>query len=200
MTTKQKVLKRLFQSISILGIITTVGLIIYGYRLGVFQSPDTLSEFIMQVGHFAPLLFIAIQAIQVVVPIIPGGISSIAGMIIFGPVYGFVYNYIGIIIGSTINFLLARRYGKTFVLSIVSKKTYKKYMGWLDKGGRFDKLFALAIFLPVAPDDYLCMIAGLTKMKLKKFTTIILLCKPVSLFVYSLGLSTLITWATTNVF
>ena len=40
-----------------------------------------------------------------------------------------------------------------------------------------------------APDDLLCYIAGLTKMTLKKFTAIILLGKPGSILLYSLGLT-----------
>lgn len=194
MTRKQKTLKILFNSLSIIGIITTVAFCIYGYKLGIFQSTDRLNSFILQVGFYGPLIFILIQIVQVVVPIIPGGITLVVGVIIFGPVYGFIYNYIGIVIGSLINFILARRYGKILVQSVVSKKTYEKYMGWLETGERFDKVFALAIISPIAPDDFLCMLAGLTKMKLKKFTTIILLYKTPSILVYSLGLTTAVQW------
>ena len=49
----------------------------------------------------------------------------------------------------------------------------------------------LAIFLPCAPDDLLCMLAGLTHMSLKKFVWIILLGKPLSLIAYSYGLTQL---------
>lgn len=50
---------------------------------------------------------------------------------------------------------------------MVSDKTYNKYVGWLDNQNRFEKLFALAIFLPVAPDDALCLMAGLTNISVK---------------------------------
>ncbi|EAO61482.1 immunoreactive protein Se23.5, partial [Streptococcus agalactiae 18RS21] len=33
-------------------------------------------------------------------PVIPGGVTTVAGFLIFGPTLGFIYNYIGIIIGS----------------------------------------------------------------------------------------------------
>ena len=86
-------------------------------------------------------------------------------------------------------FLLSKHNGRPFVHHIIGEKNYNKYIGWLDKGKAFDKAFAVAIFLPVAPDDLLCYIAGLTKMSLKKFTCIILLGKPGSIFLYSLGLT-----------
>ena len=44
------------------------------------------------------------------------------------------------------------------------------------------KAFAAAIFFPVAPDDLLCYLAGLTEMRLGKFVLIILLGKPLSIF------------------
>lgn len=103
--------------------------------------------------------------------------------------WGFVYNYIGISIGSILAFLLSKYYGKPFVRGMIGDKNYDKYIGWLNKGKGFDKAFALAIFFPVAPDDLLCYIAGLTKMSLRKFAAIIFLGKPGSIFLYSLGLT-----------
>lgn len=78
---------------------------------------------------------------------------------------------------------------KPLFLKYVIKKTYDKYIGWLDKGKKFDRFFAAAIFFPCAPDDILCMIAGLTSMTLKKFSMIIILGKPLALIAYSFGLS-----------
>ena len=46
----------------------------------------------------------------------------------------------------------------------------------------------LRFFSRVAPDDVLCMIAGLTKMSWKKFSAIILLGKPASIAAYSMAL------------
>lgn len=88
-------------------------------------------------GLLAPLAFIAIQIIQTVLPIIPGGVSSAVGIIVFGPLEGFIYNYVGLLIGAYLAFRLVRRYGKQFILKVVEKKTYDKYIGWLEKGKKF---------------------------------------------------------------
>ena len=69
------------------------------------------------------------------------------------------------------------------------KKLIDRYIGWLDKGSKFEKLFTIAILLPVAPDDFLCYLAGITKMTLKKFTIILLICKPATILAYSMGLA-----------
>lgn len=130
---------------------------------------------------------------QCVVPIIPGGFGCVIGVVLFGPVFGFIYNYISIAIGSTINFLLAKQYRKEFVLKIISQKNYDKYVLWIEKGNKF---FTVAILAPCAPDDLLCFLAGLTPMSLKKFVTIIITFKPWSILVYSIGLNAVLTWVT----
>lgn len=178
---------------TILGVIATIIFIIFCFQKNVFASPETLQQYLMQFGLAAPLIFMIIQVAQVVFPIIPGGLTCVAGVICFGPIWGFVYNYISICIGSCINFLLIRKYGKPLLIQLSSPKTYEKYIGWLDKGKKFDKFFALAIFLPVAPDDFLCMLAGLTQMTFRKFTLIIACCKPCSILMYSMGLTTILT-------
>ena len=181
--------KRIFQVTTILGTLFLIGLIFYFLSQGYFTDSTKLQALLNQTGIFAPLLFILLQIFQVIIPIIPGGASSALGIVAFGPIWGFVYNYAGLVIGSILAFLLVKRYGKTFILKVCNQKTYDKYIGWLDKGKKFDRFFAAAIFFPCAPDDILCMIAGLTSMTLKKFSMIIILGKPLALIAYSFGLS-----------
>ena len=176
--------RRIINTISIIGLGLSIALTIYFINLGVFKDINALRGLVGNSVILGPIVFILLQILQVVIPIIPGGVSSAAGVLIFGPYLGFVYNYVGISIGSVIIFLL----GRPFILSMISDKTYDKYIGWLDNQSRFEKLFALAIFLPVAPDDALCLMAGLTNMTVKKFTLIILLAKPASIFLYSMAL------------
>lgn len=180
--------RKLINFISIIGLGLSIALTIYFINLGVFKDLNALRGLVSDSIILGPVIFIFIQILQVVIPIIPGGISTAAGVLIFGPYAGFIYNYVGICIGSIIIFLLGRRYGKPFILSMISDKTYNKYIGWLDNQNRFEKLFALAIFLPVAPDDALCLMAGLTNISVKRYTLIILIAKPLSIFLYSMAL------------
>ncbi|HET4087619.1 TPA: TVP38/TMEM64 family protein, partial [Streptococcus pneumoniae] len=79
-----------------------------------------------------------------------------------------------------------------FVQSVVSKRTYDKYIGWLDKGNRFDRFFIFMMIWPISPADFLCMLAALTKMSFKRYMTIIILTKPFTLVVYTYGLTYII--------
>ncbi|MFR8033710.1 MAG: TVP38/TMEM64 family protein [Lachnospiraceae bacterium] len=179
--------------LSIATIILCVLFAFWGYQLGIFKSQESLSNFIRQTGIWAPLIFTLIQLIQVIIPVLPGFVTCVVGAIAFGPVLGFLYSYIGICAGSILAFLIARRYGVGCVKKIIGEHAYDKYIRWLEKGNKFNLLFGLAIFLPAAPDDVLCFIAGLTRMSTKKFVTIILLGKPFVIILYCLAVAGVIT-------
>lgn len=189
-----KLTKNLHTSATVLGIVLCVVLVALGIRYRVFVDPEVLQRVVGRGGVFSPLIFILIQVLQVVFPFIPGGLTCVAGVLLFGPVWGFVWNYLSIVCGSCINFGLAKRYGRPFVQKISSEKMWDKYFKWLD-WPKFDFYFALAIFFPVAPDDFLCYLAGLTKMPFRKFFWIMILGKPAALLVYSWGLSEILEWA-----
>lgn len=189
--------RKLIHYTSALATIGMILIVLYCFDQGYFTDSIKLQTLLRQSGVFAPLLFIGLQVVQVIIPIIPGGISSALGVVAFGPVFGFLYNYVGLVAGSILAFCLVRKLGRPFIQKVTDKKTYDKYIGWLEKGDKFDKFFALAIFLPCAPDDILCMIAALTKMSLKRFCIIILLGKPMALIAYSYGLSEILKFIDT---
>lgn len=170
----------------------TVVLTVIGYKKGIFTDETQMELFLNSCGIFAPLFFVFIQAVQVIIPILPGAVGCVYGVMFWGPLKGFIFNYIGICIGSIGAFLIARRFGQRLVIQMTDEKFYDKYSKYLDMENRFEKIFALLIFLPVAPDDFLCYLAGISKMDLKKFVTIILLGKPAAIFLYSMGLNTVL--------
>lgn len=162
--------------------------VVWAWGAGLFTDTEKLQALLEKSGILAPLLFVIVQAVQVVIPIMPGAIGCVFGVVFFGALWGFVFNYIGICIGSVCAFLLARKYGMMFVQNMTGSKFYNQYQHFLEKENQFEKMFALLIFLPVAPDDFLCYLAGVSRMRLTRFTTIILLGKPAAIFMYSMGL------------
>lgn len=201
MITKEKkmrevspLLQKIINWSSIIGALATLAFCIWAYFAGILQSKETLSAFILQAGIFGPSLFIFLQILQTVVPIIPGALTSVAGVFIYGHIIGTIYNYIGIVIGCSIIFHLARMYGPKFVQSMVSQKTYDKYINWLNEGKRFDRFFIFMMIWPISPADFLCMLAGLTNMTFKRYMTIIILCKPITLVIYTYGLTYIIDY------
>jgi len=183
---------RIFMNIStIVGTVLVCVFLCFAIKAQIFTSEEKMTAFLQQCGVFAPMLFVFIQIVQVIVPLIPGGISQGVGVLIFGPIFGFLYNYIGIVTGSIIVFFIARKYGMPLIEKMFKKELIDKYIGWLNKEKKFEKFFALAIFLPVAPDDFLCYLAGVTDISAKKYIAIIVFLKPFTISIYSLGLVTI---------
>ena len=176
---------------SAVGVVLCVLFVAYGLKHQLFTSQDALRQFVGAWGVLGIAAFILFQAVQVVVPVLPGGLGCLVGVVLFGPVMGFVYNYVGICIGSLLAFAVARNCGRPLLSLLFSEKLIAKYSDWTERNDRFARLFALAIFFPVAPDDFLCYLAGTTSMTWRRFTTIILLGKPLSFALYSLGLTVL---------
>ncbi len=190
MAGKKPGFQQMMQVISGLGMIGCAALVIAGWKAGLFTSAEKMSEFVSGFGKAGILVFIAFQAVQVVVPVLPGNLGCLAGVMMYGAGWGFVYNYIGICLGSMAAFGIAKMYGRPLIDRLFSEKLIAKYEHWTGEGSPFARLFAIAIFLPVAPDDFLCYLAGTTSMSWKRFIIIILLGKPAALALYSLGLVT----------
>lgn len=182
---EDKKFKKIINILSILGTICMCIFFYFALKEQIFTSEEKMQLFLQKSGYLAPVVFVIIQIVQVVIPIIPGGISQGVGVLIFGPLWGFIYNYIGIAIGSIIVFFIARKYGMPLIKKMFSKELIDKYTKWLDKGKKFEIFFAIAIFLPVAPDDFLCYLAGITNISTKKYISIILLLKPFTISMYS---------------
>ena len=180
--------KRALQAASLIGFAICVAVAVWGWQTGILTSQEKLQELVTKWGFAGALLFTAFQAVQVVVPVLPGGLGCLVGVVLFGPIWGFTYNYVGICIGSLLAFAVAKNCGRPLLYLLFSEKTIEKYEAWTEKRDRFAKLFFWSIFLPIAPDDFLCYLAGTTSMTWKRYTAIILLGKPFNIALYSMGL------------
>ena len=128
--------------------------------LDIFGSVETLQGYIAGFGIWAPLVFCAIQIVQVIISPIPGNITTLAGGLMFGFGKGFLLSYISIVIGSMLAFGLARAFGKPLVVKLAGEKITHKYMDVMSSRQKVVLIFMFV--LPFFPDDALCLIAGLS--------------------------------------
>src|SRR5699024_2543115 len=92
---------------------------------------------------------------------------------------------------SLLNVAIARHVGLGLIERLFRPRTVERFLGWT-RIGRFERAFALAIALPIAPDDRLCYIACTTRMRWRTYVAIILLCKPWALIAYGRGINFLV--------
>ncbi len=151
---------------------------------GRFDSVETFQKYVAGFGLVAPLFLVAVQAAQVILPVLPGLFGCVVGTMMFGAAGGFWCNYIGISAGSIIAFWLARKYGSGLVSRMFPGEKYEKWATWAAGSRFYTVVLFLGMVLPLFPDDYFCYFTGLTKMSTRKFVAIILLGKPWCILAY----------------
>ena len=135
-----------------------------------YQDHEAFKKVISSHGAYAPLAYILLQILQVVIAPIPGGAIEFLGGVLFGVKAGFVYSMIGLILGSWLAFSLARIFEKVAVEKFVSEETRKKFDYLVEHEGVI--LSFILFLLPGFPKDALCYILGLTPMHLGIFLII----------------------------
>lgn len=176
-------LARWLISISILlAISAIVYYIILRYDLySKFDSADKIQAFLSKYGAFAGIIYMAIQFLQVTFIPLPGALTTMAGVALFGFWKTFFYSVIGIISGSMVAFYLGKRYGVKLFIWLCGKSFYEKYKRFTN--GR-DKIVLTMMFLfPFFPDDILCIAAGLTTMTYRQFFAIMLVARPLNILI-----------------
>ncbi len=116
-------------------------------------------------GPVAPLVYIGIMVLQIVIPPLPAPIIVAAGGYAFGGFWGTVYGMIGALAGSIVNVVLGRRYGRPFVERVVDDAVLQEFDVIVDDHGA--TTFFLILLLPGFPDNAICYMAGLTRLRLR---------------------------------
>ena len=135
-------------------------------------------------GEGSEWLFVLIQVLQVVIAPIPGQAAAFAGGFIFGFWKGWALTTLGLVVGSFIAMVLARLLGMSIVRKIVPDSIIKQFDSVISDGGYMT--FFMIFLLPALPDDAVCFLAGLTKLKLLPLTLVSLLGRAPGMAVLSL--------------
>ena len=142
----------------------------------IFESTQKIQEYVSGFGAWAPIVFMALQIVQVIISPIPGNVTTLAGGVLFGFTNGFLLSFSAIFMGSVIAFALARIFGKPLVVKMVGEDITHKY---LDVMSSRQKVVLIFMFiLPFFPDDALCLIAGISGISWTFFIVTLLLARP----------------------
>lgn len=170
--------QKVIQMAPAIGLAAFIIILIYIRHSGIFSSVADLQHFIKNFGNFAIAAFIVVQAIQPIVPFLPGGFSTIVGMLMFGNIPGVLYSYIGLVIGEVGLFLLVRRFGSRFARLVLSEKNFEKFETTLqDHTQDIKKLLIVCFIFPFLPDDLTCLVAGMTDLSFREYLKIVLIFK-----------------------
>ena len=129
-------------------------------------SPDWITEFLQQAGWLAPLVYMFLRVIAVVVAVVPNAPLDIAGGLLFGPFWGTVYALLGSEAGAIACFLIARQMGREAITRLLhrditfSNRIARRQLAYIVLIARLEPVFSFAL---------VSYGAGLTMMTLRSF-------------------------------
>ena len=148
--------------------------------LGTENGMELICQRVEEYGIFAPLVFILLMVLQIVVAFIPGGpLEVIAGML-FGGVKGLLCTMAGVLLGTLLVYTLVGKFGRPIVDFFVSEKDMKHFK-FLEEEDKLEFWVFVLFLIPGIPKDLLTYVVPLTALNGKKFLLISLLARSPSL-------------------
>ena len=135
-----------------------------------FSNRERVNKFVTSFGSYAPLVFIGLQILQVLVAPIPGEFTGFVGGYLFGIVPGLIYSTVGLSLGSLFAFFIARGLGMPFFRRFMGEEFMGKFEYIVERHGAF--LTFILFLLPGTPKDSLCYLLGLSPMHVVTFLVI----------------------------
>lgn len=129
-----------------------------------FFTKTYLSHLLETAGAWAPLFFILVYAVGVCL-FVPGTLLTALGAAIFGAYQGFLYVWLGAMIGSIAAFWIGRTLGREFAASVIGDRL-RKYDEAIERNGFATVLYLRLIYFPFTPMNFGM---GLTKVRFRDY-------------------------------
>lgn len=168
---KKKIIKIVLLVVAIA--IISIGLLFLLRTLGVTDT-NSLKALIEGCGIWGPVVFVTLfVAVCTLLCFVPATTATflIVGTIIFPPIEAFLLCALSVFISSTCMFFVGDKLGEKVVIKLVGKESLEKAQKLIDVKSKI--FLPLMLLFPAFPDDALCMVAGLTKMKYWYFAIIV---------------------------
>ena len=129
-------------------------------------DPGWIEELLKRVGWRAPLVYMFLRVIAIVVTVVPNAPLDIAGGMLFGPFWGTIYALLGSEAGAIVCFLLARQLGREAITRLLHRdvtfisRIACRQLAYIVLVARLEPVFSFAL---------VSYGAGLTRMSLRSF-------------------------------
>jgi len=117
-----------------------------------YLTADALSRFLEAAGIWAPLVFIGIYTVGICL-FLPGTILTGLGAAIFGAYWGFVYVWIGAMLGASAAFFIGRTLGRDFAATLIGDRL-KRYDDAAERNGFATVLYLRLVYFPFTPMNF----------------------------------------------
>jgi len=129
-----------------------------------YLTADALGRLLEGAGMWAPVAYMVLYALGVCI-FLPGTLLTGLGAAIFGPYYGFVYVWIGAMLGASAAFFIGRTLGREFAASLIGNRL-QKYDDTIERNGFATVLYLRLVYFPFTPMNFGM---GLTRVKFRDY-------------------------------
>ena len=140
------------------------------FTIRLYQDKYFLRDTVAGWGWMAPLVFIAIQALQVIISPIPGEITGPVGGALFGTTWAVIYSTIGLTVGTLICFAIGRKWGEPLVRPWLSEHHWDRLNFILEAEGAI--LCLILYLIPGFPKDIISYLFGISPMPFWLFAVV----------------------------
>ena len=127
-----------------------------------YRDKHFLKETVASWGWMAPLVFVGIQAMQVIVSPVPGEITGPVGGALFGTLWGLVYSTVWLTVGTLTCFGLGRLWGEPLIRPWLSEHHWNRMNFILEAEGAI--LCFILYLIPGFPKDIISYLFGISPM------------------------------------
>lgn len=148
------------------------------------QTPEgrlQIKETVGKMPVLSVILYIILQAVQIIVAIIPGGPMQLLGGMLFGKLFGFLFCMLGTLLGTVTVYYLVKLIGSPLVEAFVAKKNFKT-LKILENQRRLEILVFVMFLLPGVPKDALTYLVPLTRLPAERFFVISTVARAPAIF------------------
>lgn len=125
---------------------------------------------------------IGLPFLETLFPFLPLFLMNAFNMLSYGPVIGYIYSYVGTVLGTIVIFLFMRYIStKEFKRHRKEKPRVKKVLNWIEH--THPVLHILVLMIPFSPTFMINYSMGLTKMKWQTFLFITMVSRGLLLFI-----------------
>lgn len=149
--------------------------------MSTIKSVEELRAYIESMGSWMPVVYVALQFLQVVILPIPAVLSITVGVLLFGPLKAAILSFIGILAGSVVAFFIGRVLGYKVAAWLVGKENLDKAIRSVK--GKDRAVLTFMFLFPFFPDDILCLVAGLSLMSKRFFLIMITIVRAITIFI-----------------
>ena len=135
-----------------------------------FESFQDIIAFLEQYHWQSILIYIVIQAVQIVISVIPGQAFQFAAGYLYTFFPGLLFSLVGAALGTTVSFYLAKVLGTDAVHLLLGEEKTAYYVERLNSKKAYAIVF-LIYLIPGIPKDIVSYAAGVSEMRWRPFFT-----------------------------